>query len=62
MQERGVIKLSGSPWASPIVLVKKMDGTTHFCVNFRKVNAVSGKDAYPLPQIDECINMLGRIV
>lgn len=46
------------PWASPIVLVKKKDGSFHFCIDYRKLNAVTRKDAYPLPRIDDTLDTL----
>ena len=59
MVHRGVIRPSKSPWSSPVVLVGKKDGSTRFCVDFRKVNAVTRKDVYPLPGIDETLDTLG---
>ena len=56
--ENGVVEPSASPWASPIVLVKKKDGSTRFCVDYRKVNEVTRKDAYPLPRIDTTLDTL----
>ena len=58
MLERGVISPSNSPWSSPIVLVRKKDGTIRFCVDYRKLNAVTRKDAYPLPRVDETLDTL----
>jgi hypothetical protein len=52
MLEKGVIETSDSPWSSPIVLVKKKDGTIRFCVDFRKLNDITIKDSYPIPRID----------
>ncbi len=59
MLEMGVIEESHSDWASPIVLVPKTDGSIRFCVDYRKVNAVSKFDAYPMPRVDELLDRLG---
>ena len=59
MAHRGVIRPSKSPWSSPVVLVGKKDGSTRFCVDFCRVNAVTCKDVYPLPRIDETLDTLG---
>ena len=53
-----MIEPSASPWASPIVLVQKKDGSTRFCVDYWKLNDVTRKDAYPLPRIDATLDTL----
>ncbi len=50
--ENDIIKPSNSPWSSPIVLVRKKDGTWRFCIDFRKVNDVTVKDASPGRRFD----------
>ena len=59
MLEADIIEPSTSPWSSPIVLVRKKDGDTRFCVDYRYVNSVTEKDAYPLPRIDDTLETLG---
>ena len=60
MRKQGVVQPSSSPWASPIVLVPKKDGTYRFCVDFRRLNTVTTKDVYPLPRIDDILDTLGE--
>ena len=47
-----------SPWASPILLVKKKDGTMRMCIDYRGVNAITIKNKYPLPRVDELFDQL----
>ena len=58
MLEKGLIEPSSSPWSSSLVLVKKKDGSTRICVDYRKVNDVTKKDAYPVPRVDDALEAL----
>ena len=60
MLEHGIIEQSNSSWSSPIVLVPKPDGSQRFCIDFRKVNAVTKTDSFPLPRIEDCIDQVGN--
>eukprot|EP00731_Ephydatia_muelleri_P032795 Em0024g339a len=59
MLKNDIIQPSNSPWSSPIILVRKRDGSTRFCIDYRKVNYVTRKDAYPLPRVDDILDTLG---
>ena len=60
MLSRGVVEPSQGPWSSPIVIVKKKDGSTRFCIDFRQVNGLTRKDAQPLPRIDDALDTIGE--
>ena len=49
-----------SEWVSPMVVIKKKDGSNQICVDFRKLNAVIKFDAYPMPCIDEMLDVIGQ--
>ena len=56
MQKMGIVENSDSDWASSIVLVKKSDGRENFCVDYRKLNEITGKDRFPMPSIESKSN------
>ncbi|KAM4692000.1 uncharacterized protein WCC33_016822 [Rhinophrynus dorsalis] len=58
MQDRGVIEESDSPWASPVVLVPKIERTTRFCVDYQRLNDKTVTDAYPMPWVDDLLDKL----
>lgn len=60
MKAMGVIEDSNSPWASPILLVPKPDGSIRFVIDYRKVNSVTVPDAFPLPRVDDLIDKVGN--
>ena len=60
MMENGIIEHSNSDWSSPCVLVPKPDGSFRLCTDFRKLNAITKTDSYPIPRIDDCIDRVGH--
>jgi hypothetical protein len=58
----GVVRPSHSLWASPVVLVTKKDRSTQFCINYCGLNQVTKQDSYPLPHVDNILNMLAGSV
>ena len=55
-----IIRVSNSPYSSPVVLVPKPDGSLRMCVDYRKLNSITVKTKWPLPRIDDQIDKLGR--
>lgn len=57
--EQKIIRPSTSPYAAPVVIVRKKDGNIRLCVDYRALNEQTKKDAYPIPRIDEALDSLG---
>ena len=60
MLDAGVVRPSNSPWCNAVVLVRKKDGSLCFCIDFRRLNALTVKDSHPLPCICETLESLAR--
>ena len=60
MFKHDIIERSDSEWSSPCILVPKPDKTYRFCTDYRKINAVTKTDSYPIPRIDDCIDRVGQ--
>jgi len=58
MKHQEVIEELQSSWLSPAVMVRKKDGSPRFCVDYRKLNAVTEKDCYPLPKVNDILDHL----
>ena len=58
MLDAGVVRLSNSPWCNAVVLVRKKGGSLRFCIDFRRLNALTVKDSHPLPCICETLESL----
>ncbi|XP_020257167.1 uncharacterized protein LOC109833769 [Asparagus officinalis] len=57
--QRGLIRPSVSAWGAPVLLVGKKDGSKRMCIDYRELNAVTVKNKYPLPHIDDIFDQLG---
>ena len=60
MLSQGIIEPTSSPWASNVVLVRKKDSSYRCCIDYRQLNSVTRRDAYPLPRIDSCLDAMSE--
>src|SRR5438034_1091470 len=60
LKEMGWIRKAHGPWASPVVMVKKKDGEIRFCVNYKKINAITTTDVHPLHRIEELLEQFSE--
>jgi len=58
MLQTGVIEPSNSPWSSPVCMVRKKDGSYRYCVDYRRMNSVTIKDAFPVPDVKDALDSL----
>ncbi|GJQ89072.1 putative reverse transcriptase domain-containing protein [Tanacetum coccineum] len=58
LQDKGFIRPSHSPWGTPVLFVKKKDGSMRMCIDYRELNKLTVKNRYPLPRIDELFDQL----
>jgi hypothetical protein len=54
------IEPASGPWSAPVVLIPKPDGSIRFCIDYRKLNAVTKNDSYALSRVDDCLDSLGE--
>uniref|UniRef100_A0A2S2NFW4 RNA-directed DNA polymerase n=1 Tax=Schizaphis graminum TaxID=13262 RepID=A0A2S2NFW4_SCHGA len=58
IEEQGLVEPSTSPWAAPVVLAKKKDGSARLCIDYRRLNDVTESDAYPMPDLNKLIRQM----